>query len=49
MSPKRETSSKQEADVSLKHAAEQIKELAKEVEYFQSQIAELFQKQGGRP
>ena len=32
--------------MSLKHAAEQIKELAKEVEYFQSQIAELFQKAG---
>ncbi|MEC0717654.1 AAA family ATPase [Bacillus licheniformis] len=45
-SQKEKLRQKQEADVSLKHAAEQIKELAKEVEYFQSQIAELFQKAG---
>ncbi|MCJ8223213.1 ATP-binding protein [Bacillus paralicheniformis] len=43
-SQKEKLRQKQEADVSLKHTAEQIKELTKETEYFQSQIGELFQK-----
>ncbi|PAD00640.1 AAA family ATPase [Bacillus paralicheniformis] len=45
-SQKEKLRQKQEADVSLKHTAEQIKELTKETEYFQSQIGELFQKAG---
>lgn len=37
---------KQEADLSLQHTLEQMKELAGEAEYFKSRIAELFQKAG---
>ncbi|MGN9866180.1 AAA family ATPase [Bacillus swezeyi] len=45
-SEKEKRRKKQEADLSLKHTEEQIKELTREAEYFKSQIAALYKKAG---